>query len=348
MDENRKTTRKKRIRTLLFILIQAAVIAFTALREFSGNKAGTMTSGFSKDAWIYGIFTGGCLLVLLLAETLKYVLMMHSLKAPVSFRIAAETAILGKYYDCITPSGAGGQPFQILWMRRHGYSDGEASAMTVGAYVTMQAGFILLTLFFFIFGRTAVPDGLRYTAYPGLLLISLIPCLLVLFSFMPRTVRKLISAVIRLGAKLKIVKDPEKATAKTVEALNSYHTHFSIIARDRLTLACLLLLSLIFRIALCSMPFFVLKMFGADVQYLSVLTSTVYIYAAISLIPTPGNAGAAEGAFYLVFSSVGNDGVFWAMLVWRLFSYWSFILAGAAVYGLNALERRIGKGDAKA
>ena len=55
-------------------------------------------------------------------------------------------------------------------------------------------------------------------------------------------------------------------------------------------------------------------------------------------MPTPGNAGAAEGAFYLVFSAMGSDGVFWAMLVWRIFCHYSFILIGAGIYGVNALR----------
>lgn len=83
--------------------------------------------------------------------------------------------------------------------------------------------------------------------------------------------------------------------------LDSYHTSFSAIAKDKGTLLCLLLLSLIYRIALCSMPYFVLKMFGAPVCFLHIFASTIYIYATICLVPTPGNAGAAEGAFYLVF-----------------------------------------------
>ena len=111
-------------------------------------------------------------------------------------------------------------------------------------------------------------------------------------------------------------------------------------------MCCLLGLSLVYRIALCSMPYFVLKMFGAPVSFLHIFVSTIYIYASIALVPTPGNVGAAEGAFYLVFSAMGSDGVFWAMLVWRVFSYYAFIAAGALVYGVNALQaKRFRKGE---
>ena len=347
VNENTPEKKKKHIWTIIFVLINIAVVAATAWNEFSGKPAGSIQLRFTPRALFFLACTAGCLAALLIAETLKYFLMMRSLGEKPSFRIAFETAALGKYYDCITPSGAGGQPFQIHWLHKHGYSSGASSAMTIAGYITMQAGFILLAVGFFIAHRTVDLEAIRYTAYGGLLLFSLIPVLLVLFSFMPGTVKKMISAVIRLGGRLKLVKDTEETTARVLRLLDNYHTSFSVIAKDRLTLLCLLVLSLIYRIALCSMPYFVLKMFGAPVSFFHVFASTIYIYASIALVPTPGNAGAAEGAFYLVFSAMGTEGVFWAMLVWRLFSHYSFIIIGAVIYGVNALRgrRRGGKQD---
>ena len=212
--------------------------------------------------------------------------------------------------------------------------------MTIAGYITMQAGFILLALYVFIAWRSVDLEAIRFTAYFGLLLFSLIPCLLASFSFMPDTVKRIISAVIRLCGRLKLVKKPEETTERVLEMLDSYHRSFSVIAKDKSTLACLLVLSLAYRVALCSMPYFVLKMFGAPVSFLHVFATTIYIYATICLVPTPGNAGAAEGAFYLVFSAMGSEGVFWSMLIWRIFSYYSFIIIGAGIYGVNALLGR--------
>ena len=340
MNGNGQEKKKKKLWTALFVLINIAVIAATAVNEFSGNKGSSIELHFTKRALFFLGCTGGCLAVLFCAESLKYLLMMRSLKEKVSFRIAFETAALGKYYDCITPSGAGGQPFQIHWLHRNGYSSGAASAMTITGYVTMQAGFILLALVTFISARSVDLEAIRYTAYFGLLLFSLIPCLLVLFSLMPNTVKKILSAVIRLGTRLKLVKNTEETTERVIRMLDSYRRSLAVIARDKATSCCLVILSLVYRIALCSMPYFVLKMFGAPVSFLHIFASTIYIYASIALVPTPGNAGAAEGAFYLVFSAMGSDGVFWAMLIWRIFCHYSFIIAGGAVYGVNALRRK--------
>ncbi len=348
MSETKQKPTKKWIWTLLFVLINIAVVAATAINEFSGGAQGSAALVFTKSALLYLACCFLCLVVVFLAESTKYWLMMRSLGEKPSFRIAFETAALGKYYDCITPSGAGGQPFQILWLHRHGYSSGGSSAMTITGFITMQAGFILLALGVFITWRSVELEAIRYTAYFGLLLFSLIPVLLASFSFMPGTVKKIISAAIRLGARLKLVKKPEETTEKLIGMLDSYHQSFSVIAKDKLTLVCLLLLSLIYRVALCSLPFFVLKMFGAQVSFIRIFATTVYLYASIALVPTPGNAGAAEGAFYLVFSAMKSDGVFWAMLIWRLFSFYSFILVGAGVYAVNALQKRRRKGGESA
>ena len=340
MDKNGQEKKKKHIWTALFILFSVAVIVATAVNEFSGKPAGAIQLRFTRRALFFLLCTVGCLAAVLCAESLKYYLMMRSLREKPSFRVAFETAALGKYYDCITPSGAGGQPFQIMWLHKHGYSDGASSAMTITGYVTMQAGFILLALVVFVAHRSVELEAVRYTAYFGLLLFSLIPGLLVLFSVMPAAVKKVVSAVIRLCGRIRLVKDPEESTSRVMEMLDSYHSSLAVIARDKPAMVCLMVLSLVYRIALCSMPYFVLKMFGAPVSFLHIFASTIYIYATICLVPTPGNAGAAEGAFYLVFSAMGSDGVFWAMLVWRLFCHYSFIITGAVIYGVNALRAR--------
>ncbi len=345
VNDNKQDNRKnKKIWTMLFVLINIAVIAATAVNEFAGKPAGSFEFGFSRRALFFLGCTALCLAVLLCAETLKYLLMMRSLKEKPSLRIAFETAALGKYYDCITPSGAGGQPFQIHWLHKHGYSHGASSAMTISGYVTMQAGFILLALGVFITHRSVELEAIRYTAYFGLLLFSLIPSLLVLFSVMPKTVKRIVSAVIRLCGRIRLVRDPDERTASVMEMLDSYHSSLAVIAKDRLLTVCLLVLSLIYRIALCSMPYFVLRMFGAQVDFFRIFASTIYIYATICLVPTPGNAGAAEGAFYVVFSAMGSDGVFWAMLIWRIFCHYSFIIIGAAIYGVNAVRGRHSRG----
>ncbi len=332
--------KKKRGRTTaLFALLNIAVIGCAALRERGGaNGSGAFALGRYGWLWMLGGF--GCLALSYAMETAKYLLMMRALGGRVSPCAAFETAALGRYYDSITPSGAGGQPFQIWWLHRRAYDDGAAGAMPVVGFLTMQAGFILPAFLTFLLCRADGVGAMRGAAWLGLCFFSFAPGLLTWFSVAPRAAERFCAGVFRLGAKLRLVKDADAAREKLLATLEQYHGSFEALAGRRGLCAALMLLSILYRLALCSIPWFVLRALGASVPYGSALALTFYICAASTLIPTPGNAGAAEGSFYLVFSAVGAAGVFWAMLLWRVLCYYSVILIGAIVQVVGTREER--------
>ncbi len=94
----------------------------------------------------------------------------------------------------------------------------------------------------------------------------------------------------------------------------------------------IMVLSVIYQASLCSIPYFVLRAFGGTMAWLPCFITTVAIYATVTFIPTPGNAGAAEGSFFAVFSALSSGYVFWAMMAWRFFVYYIFIILGAFIY----------------
>ena len=58
MDINKQDKKKKHIWTVLFVLINIAVIAATAINEFSGKPAGAIGLRFTKRALFYLGCTG--------------------------------------------------------------------------------------------------------------------------------------------------------------------------------------------------------------------------------------------------------------------------------------------------
>lgn len=331
----------KRIGIILFVLLNAAVIYFTASSEFSKKAPPPIKFSFTNILFLLGGIL--CLIVVLGSETLKYMIMMRHLGEKVSFRHAFSTAALGKYYDCITPSGAGGQPFQIYYLHSQGYSGGAASAMPLSGFFTMQFGFVILCLFAFIFGNSAMnatgQTGIKITAYFGAIAYTVVPVMIIISGVAPKIAMRIVAFFVRIGAALHIVKKPNHTIMKSVRSLNNYSVNIKRITKDKGLLTKLLILSTIFQLAMCSMPFFAVRTFDGDLNYFDALFMCIFIQAAISLIPTPGNAGAAEGSFYIVFSSLGTAGTFWAMLIWRFLCYYSFIVIGVLIYGFNAVVR---------
>lgn len=344
-DEEPKKNQKlkKRIGVVLFIALNAIVLYFTAKDEFSKPPKLNQTFGFVNILFILGGIL--CLVIVLMSETVKYMLMMRHLKEKVSFRVAFETAALGKYYDCITPSGAGGQPFQIYHLHSNGYSDGAASAMPLSGFFTMQFGFVFLAILVFIFNNNAIGDaiGIKITAYIGAVAYTIVPVMIIISAVAPKIAMKIVAFFVKLGAKLHLFKKPNHTIMKAVKALNNYSVSLKAITNSKGLLALLLLLSVIFQAAIACMPFFAVHTFGGDIGFFQSACMCIYIYAAITIIPTPGNSGAAEGSFYIIFSSLGTSGVFWAMLLWRFLCYYSFIIIGLLVYAFKALRKILPK-----
>ena len=337
--EKPKTKNKllKRIGVILFVLMNVGVIYYTAHLEFSRKDPPPPIAPFS---FINIMFLLGGLLMLAIVlgcETRKYVLMMRHLGEKVSVKTAFETAALGKYYDCITPSGAGGQPFQIYHLHSNGYSSGAASAMPLAGFCTMQFGFAFLALLVFIFGGGELDlPGLRITAYIGAATYLIVPVMIVLSGIAPKAVMRIVAFFVKVGAFLRIVRNPNHTTMNALKVLRNYSVNLKKITNNRKLFIRMMALSILFQTAISSIPYFVIHTFGGDISFFKALALTVFIQSVVCLIPTPGNSGAAEGSFYLVFSQLETAGTFWAMLVWRLICYYSFIIIGVLIYGYNA------------
>ena len=330
----------KRIGIALFVALNAVVLYFIARDALSKPAPPMEPFSFANILFLLGGIL--CLVIVLGCETVKYMMMMRHLGEKVSFRHAFSTAALGKYYDCITPSGAGGQPFQIWYLHSQGYSSGAASAMPLSGFVTMQFGFAGLCLLMFTFFNGAMTEpGIKIPAYFGAVAYMVVPVMILISGFAPKIAMRIVAFFVRIGAFLHIVKNPNQKIMKSVKTLSSYSKNLKKITANKRLFIKLLLLSLLFQIAMCSMPFFAIHTFGGRIGFFEALSMCTFIQAAISLIPTPGNSGAAEGAFYLIFST------FWPTLMWRFLCYYSFIIIGVLIYGYNAALKLMERKKAK-
>jgi len=340
MSEHKKTNKKKIILTALFVLFNIIVIAYTAFSELS--KVDTAENFFNLSInWNYFLLAIVVFVIAIFAESSKYSLMLKKLCGNTDAETAAEVALLGRYYDNVTPSGIGGQPFQIYYLNHKGVSGGNAAVITVSGFINMQFAFCILALSLFIANNSALPaTAVRIASYVGLVFYMALPTAIILFTLFPVSMEKIITNTLKLCAKCKMIKDLDLTTEKALRALNEYSTEIKVLIKIKGLETSLMMLSIVYQLAICSLPYFAVKMFGGQISWINAVTTTLYIYAAITFIPTPGNAGAAEGSFYLIFSMLTTGRIFWAMLVWRFFVYYLFIIIGIAIYIKNYFKAR--------
>ena len=332
--------KKRRLWYLLFVLFCIGIVAVTAIREFSSVKSAERISISSLNFnYLFGAL--GAYIVLFLSETIKYTCLIYGNTGKFMPLTAFCTAAQGRYYDNITPFGAGGQPFEILYLRKRGLPKGDASAIPLAGFLGPQFAFVFLALACFIFGP-GVNDKLamRLVAYLGLAFYLAMPAITLMYVFFPNGIGRAVHGCIGFLGRIRISKDPEKLWQKTEESLNEYRVSMRIILGRPWLLAVVSVCSILYQTAIMSIPFFVLHAFGGTAGWLETFTMTLYVYATVTIVPTPGNSGAAEGAFYALFKELQPTSLFWGMLTWRFIVYYMLLLPGLVCVGINAFKEK--------
>ncbi|MBQ9171967.1 flippase-like domain-containing protein [Candidatus Saccharibacteria bacterium] len=342
---------KKPALTLAFIAINVAVIAITAFSEFGNSENAAQLSEVQINWWFL-LPAAACFIVAITLEIHKYIIMMReaanvNMKKQVKkvWRVARRTVLLGKYYDSVTPAAIGGQPFQIWYMHKNaGIGKGMATTIPIIGMISNQIGFIIVASVAFLFGSLSINNAvLMATACFGLLFYAFWPIAILIATFLPNTTAELINLIVRFLAKIHIVKDKEKAIKKVSDGVNEYAKCVKQILKTRGLFLREVLLSVCFHLLISMIPFFVLTAFGGAVDFLPCLVTTIAVTSAVYFVPTPGNAGAAEGTFFVVFSALSSGYIFWAMLTWRFFSYYIYIIIGAIIYVRMHFEKKKNK-----
>ncbi len=341
----------KKLSTILFIAFMGGVIAYTAYQDFFGsnNKFPSIDElkSIFKTGWICFLLAIVSLALSFFFKGLKNVVMCKSMTGKAHFLTSIETAIIGTYYNNVTPLAVGGQPFEIYHLSKHGVHSGVATSIPIASFFMNQIAFVslgIVSLVLFKHNYYNAPSNL-INAFPaafyGLTIIGLccclfVPSLVILFSLMPKVGAKLVYLVIKIGTKLRIVKNPKETLDKTIKTVVHNSHCLKKLASSPFVFILVTLFSLLENLASGSIAFFVLKGFGLDLVGLSVLTEWIIVcsisfilFASITFIPTPGNSGAADLSFFILFQSTLFAGLaFPAMLTWRLFHFYSTIIIG--------------------
>jgi len=75
-------------------------------------------------------------------------------------------------------------------------------------------------------------------------------------------------------------------------------------------------------------------------SWLEIVSLSILCDVASSLVPMPGGSGAAELSFMGLFGAMFKpDMAFWAMLFWRLFTYYGIILCGLILIVWDSIVR---------
>ena len=295
------------------------------------------------------------LLVLVIVLTMacdvgKYCIITKTVTGKIRLATSAKTHFLGKYYDAVTPFSTGGQPMQIYYLNTKGISGGNSTAIVLIRYYSSVLCWITLGGILMAVGAVNsvlndVSGGtvLKVTGWIGIAINLIIPLFVTLFLILPRFMQKLTEGIVKLGKKLRIVKDVEKTTAKATRVVSDFKQSFKLMATSPVKLILLILVSFGEVFLTFATPFFVMKALSCPVDgmLIDVMSLNAFATFGVSFVPTPGNSGVVEGMGALAFSVAAGSALVWSVLVWRLSVFYLYILIGLGITVFDVICRNV-------
>lgn len=363
--DEKKALKKKRVKTILWNVFLVVIIALGILSLFGIVKEIDPDQGATLGEVVAGANLGNFFVLLaavaslILLEVAMYSVISKTVTGKFMVATSAKCNFLGKYYDAVTPFSTGGQPMQIYYLNSKGISGGNSSAMVLIKYFASMLCWVGVGGACMIYGAVngdlsrSVGDVILYGVNAATLLkvagwigigINLfLPTFVGFFLIFPKLMYKLTVGVVKLGAKLRIVKDVEKTTVRATKVVTDFKTAFKVMATSPVKLIVLILICLAHAVLVFSMPFFVMRVFVQDLSesVLTVMALNAYTMFGVSFIPTPGNTGAMESLSGLAFSAVAGPTLVWSVLLWRLSAFYLFIFVGIGITVYDIIMKNV-------
>ena len=340
----KQSSKKKKIWSLVFFLINIGVVAGLLVYQLLGDAQMTSISELFSSEINWGIFVFAIFLMSLthLLDVAKVWLLTWKTTGKNRPFLAYKVCSLGKHYDSITPLSAGGEPFQVYYMNKHGIPPSKAVSIPVGIYVISQITFVILGLICMI-GSLFLPTTngnvgatvISASSWIGFSLNFLLIFLVILVSINKKIGHGLITGILKLLKKMRIIKDKqyESIYNKAMNLVGDYQKTMKGYAKNLGTFFSELFLSFANWFLRYCMPYIVYCIFFGfhSELFLSIFVQTVMIELASTFFPLPGGTGMAELSFTAFFSALMGPNIFWAMLFWRILTYYSYIIRGTII-----------------
>lgn len=335
-EEAPKKKGNKWLLTLAFILFNIGAIAVVLLMELKSEAdsfagAADLASVMNRNlVWFFFAFM--CYVVHVLCDAVGYFALIKTCGYGNRFLLALRVAILGKYFDNITPWNTGGQPFQIAYLVKANIDGPTACTLPIVKFAIRIFFVDAVILCLFIFVPMDISLFIRLMAYLGIFTSTILPLLLIIFSGKVDFMLKVTKKAVRLMYKLKLVKDYDKQVAKWQDTMDSFLAAFKYLGQHKYLILIIGAMSVLDSLSMNAIPYCIIRSLGGTGNLFRIMTQTQYVTLSSGLIPTPGASGASEGTFYSVFAQTVPTGfLFWAILLWRILVFYIPIFLGVIV-----------------
>lgn len=259
-------------------------------------------------------------------------------------------SFVGFFFSLVTPTGSGGQPMQLVFMKKDGLSLGRCVPVLLMVTITYKAVLVLIGLIIAVFRPASIiPLLAPAMGWIWLGIILNVTCVggMLALVFVPSIASRIIFAVMKFSSRFIDEERINRLSSKIELSMLKYEEASDCIKQHKLVTLNAFLITVFQRCLLFAVTYIVLLSFGIDT--LSLL-QTILLQGSISLsadmLPLPGGLGISEYLYSVIFApACGNALVTPTLMVSRGLAFYSQLLASAimSVFAYFAIFSRKGK-----
>lgn len=263
----------------------------------------------------------------------------------IPFNKIFKIVFITQFFDGITPSSSGGQPYQIYAFKKQDIHLVDATNIAIQNFIVYQIALVLsgliaviLNKYLNLFNQLGIIKNLIML---GFVINVLVIVGLFSLAFMRKLNKIIMKLIVKILAKLKIIKDKERIINKLNESIEKFHEGAKTLLKNKKDFIKTIFFNFVALLLFYSVP--VIIIFGlGDYQSMNILESIIasaHVMLIGTFIPIPGATGGLEYAFtqfYGVF--ITGTTLTLVMLLWRSLTYYLGVIIGAIL--LNFRKKR--------
>jgi len=250
--------------------------------------------------------------------------------------------LITQFFNGITPFSTGGQPMEIYMLTEHNIKTSYATNVTIQNFVFYQTALVIL-------GTIAVGYNAMFHLFPnnsilknlviiGFLINILIAIGLVMITFSKKLTQKIIHLIIKILAKLNIVKEYSIKIQQWDDKVKDFHISAKALYKRKKLFFGGVFINIISLCCLYIIPLFILYGFGNfnSLNILQTVTSSAYVLIIGSFVPIPGASGGIEYGFLKFYGNfIPQTTLSATLLIWRFITYYLGMIIGAVIFSLE-------------
>lgn len=343
-----KQTRSYLINAAIILITLGAVLFISAQGGDINDAWATLRS--ADPFWIGMAVLSWC--VFMTFEGMGLHVFFRQQKVKIRVGLSILTGMIGSFYSAVTPAATGGQPMQVLFLRKRGYSSGLTSSGLAVKFFTFQMALLTLGALLWIFNPgplSECPREAMWVTAVGFFINGLSVAAVILLAINKNIVRGVLRFFINVGHALHLIRDKQKMEDRAEKAIYDFHSSVDMLTHHPIRLFHLFLIACLQVLGLMSIAYCVYRALGMnEFSYFDIMTLQFLLFIAASFTPLPGASGAQEGGFYVFFQNVfPADKLVGALLLWRFFTYYFTMIVcfGAVLYDSAWSMRHAGNDD---